>query len=190
MIPLASIAFDIDGVVADTMGLFIQIAREQFHIHIQYEDITDYDLTKCLDIEFEMVWHVIEQILSGNHNKYLNPINGAPKVLKKLSQRSECLLFVTARPDANAIERWFIETLNLPESRYKIIATGNFEQKASILTEHHIKYFVEDRMETCRLLSKKGFVPIVFCRPWNRESHSFIEVNSWDEIDALIMDSE
>jgi len=186
MIPLESIAFDIDGVVADTMGLFIQIAQEQFQLNIQYEDITNYDLTKCLDIDFETVWTIIEQILSGKLNDRLNPIDNAAMVLQHLSQKTNSLLFVTARPDATAIEQWFLQTLNMNQSKYKIIATGNFEQKASVLRDHHIKYFVEDRMETCRLLSKKKFVPIVYRHPWNRESHTFIEVGSWDEINALI----
>jgi hypothetical protein len=186
MIPLESIAFDIDGVVADTMGLFIQIAHDQFHMNIQYEDITNYDLTKCLNIDFETVWVIIEQILSGKMNHELKPIDSSAVVLQKLSQYSDALLFVTARPDDIAIRKWFIETLGLSENRHKIIATGNFEQKATILKEHNIRYFVEDRMETCRLLSKERFVPIVYRHPWNRESHTFIEVSSWDEIDALI----
>ena len=40
MIDPAAIAFDIDGVVADTMSLFLEIARDVHHInHIRYEDI-------------------------------------------------------------------------------------------------------------------------------------------------------
>ncbi|KPA11684.1 nucleotidase [Candidatus Magnetomorum sp. HK-1] len=190
MIPLASVAFDIDGVVADTMRLFIHIARENYHMHFRYEDITHYDLTKCLGIEFKVMWDIIEKILTGDHDAPLRPIDGAPTVLQKLSQKSDCLLFVTARPDANALESWFAETLQLPESRYKIVATGDFEQKAAVLKEHHIRYFVEDRMETCRLLNEKGFVPIVFRQPWNRQSHTFIEVSTWDEINALINETE
>ena len=35
------IAFDVDGVVADTMRLFLDIAREEYGInHTRYEDIT------------------------------------------------------------------------------------------------------------------------------------------------------
>ena len=39
MIHPASVAFDIDGVIADTMTLFLDIARDVFHINgIRYED--------------------------------------------------------------------------------------------------------------------------------------------------------
>jgi len=190
MIPLASIAFDIDGVVANTMQLFIHISREKYQLHFNLEDITNYDLTRCLDIDFKVMWDIIEKILTGDHEATLEPIEGAPRVLQKLSQKSECLLFVTARPDAESINQWFEETLKLPKSRYKIIATGDFKEKISVLKDHKIRYFVEDRMETCRLLDEKGFIPIVFRQPWNRQSHSFIEVSTWDEINALINESD
>ena len=39
----ASVAFDIDGVIADTMTLFLEIARDVYHINgIRYDDIVCY----------------------------------------------------------------------------------------------------------------------------------------------------
>jgi len=39
MIIPVSVAFDIDGVIADTMALLLDIARDVFHINgIRYED--------------------------------------------------------------------------------------------------------------------------------------------------------
>ena len=52
MINPASLAFDIDGVCADTMSLFLDIARDEYHInHIRYQDITSYRLEDCLNID-------------------------------------------------------------------------------------------------------------------------------------------
>jgi len=186
MIPLASVAFDIDGVVADTMKLFIDIAREDYEISIQYEQITKYDLTQCLDIKFEIVWEILQKIMDGNHRQPLLPIAQAPKILQQLAQKTQKLLFVTARSNANVLYPWFLETLQLTESRFKIVATGDFEQKISVLKDHNIQYFVDDRMETCRLLKEHHLTPVVFSQPWNREVHSFIEVRTWDEIFKLI----
>jgi hypothetical protein len=186
MIPLASIAFDIDGVVANTMGLFIDIARDKHNISIQYDQINTYDLTQCLDIEFDVIWDILQQIMNGNHDQPLMPIEQAAEILKTLGNISNNLLFVTARPDANALIPWFLETLQLSEQCFKIVATGDFQQKISVLQEHHVKYFVEDRMETCRLLNDNGIKPIVFCQPWNREAHSFIEVKTWNDLYKLI----
>ena len=41
MIDPAAVAFDVDGVIADTMALFIYIARDEYAIKgIRYEDMT------------------------------------------------------------------------------------------------------------------------------------------------------
>jgi hypothetical protein len=40
MINAASVAFDIDGVIADTMTLFLEIASDVYYINgIRYDDI-------------------------------------------------------------------------------------------------------------------------------------------------------
>ena len=38
------IAFDVDGVVADTFHLFVAKARSDYGCRFEYEDITEYDL--------------------------------------------------------------------------------------------------------------------------------------------------
>ena len=41
MIDPTSVAFDIDGVIADTMALFLDIARKEYRVNgICYEDMT------------------------------------------------------------------------------------------------------------------------------------------------------
>jgi 5'(3')-deoxyribonucleotidase len=52
MIDPYSLAFDIDGVLADTMTLFLDIAREEYKIrNVKYEDITCYILEECVNID-------------------------------------------------------------------------------------------------------------------------------------------
>jgi len=187
LIAPSSIAFDIDGVVADTMTLFRQIAKHEYGIIIRYKDITDYDLTKALDLDFTLYWNIIEQILNGNTPFPLKPINDAKRVLGRLIQYTDYILFVTARPSSGFIHQWIINELELLESKIKVIATGSFEEKASHLHAHHKTFFVEDRIETCFLLQKEKIQPIVFSHPWNQQtSHSFLTVDSWGDLEAVI----
>ena len=87
MIDPASVAFDIDGVVADTMTLFLDIARQEFNLNgIRYEDITCYHLTDCLDIDPEIIDAIVSKILTGSYSATLNPIAGAPEVLAQLEK--------------------------------------------------------------------------------------------------------
>ncbi|MFH1953014.1 MAG: hypothetical protein ABIL06_15500, partial [Pseudomonadota bacterium] len=56
------LAFDIDGVIADTFTAFIDTAREKYGVDIEYEAITDYDFMHVIDIEEETSNEIVEMI--------------------------------------------------------------------------------------------------------------------------------
>jgi len=188
MIDPNSIAFDIDGVVADTMTLFIDIARNEFNINgIRYEDITCYMLEECIDIDSNLIEAIISRLLDRSHTIQLEPIDGAPDVLSRLVRHHSPILFVTARDYVGPIYDWIKNILPFADpSSIEVIATGSFEAKADILSNRGISYFVEDRLETCFQLNESGITPVLFKQPWNRKDHPFIEVSNWREIEALI----
>jgi hypothetical protein len=182
-----SVAFDIDGVVADTMSLFIDIARDEFNLkNILYEQITSYSLEECLDINKEIMASIVQKLLDGNYSATLQPIKDAPKVLSKLGCKYGPVLFVTARPYPGPIKKWILENLSLEQPSIEIVTTGSFDAKAEILKDRNISYFVEDRLETCFTLKEAGITPILFKQPWNRQNNRFIEVGSWNELENLI----
>ena len=55
-----------------------------------------------------------------------------------------------------------------------------------VLLEHGVRYFVEDRLETCYLLDEGSVAPIVFEQPWNQKPHPFKTVRNWHEISDMI----
>jgi len=182
-----SVAFDIDGVVADTMSLFIDIARDEFNLkNILYEQITSYSLEECIDINKEIMASIVQKLLDGNYSATLQPIKDAPKVLSKLGRKYGPVLFVTARPYPGPIKKWILENLSLGQPSIEIVTTGSFDAKAEILKDRNISYFVEDRLETCFTLKEAGITPILFKQPWNRQNNRFIEVGSWNELENLI----
>ena len=187
MVAPTDIAFDIDGVFANTMGLFLEIARKDYGInHIRYEDITEYFLEDCLDIDSEIIRVIINRILEGEFEPELRPIDGAVEVLSDIGEAHR-LLFVTARPQLPTVKGWVHSKLPLKASDIEVVATGTFEGKADVLSARGIRYFVEDCLEVCYLLSERGINPILFSQPWNRSSdHPFREVSSWAEIRALV----
>lgn len=180
------VAFDIDGVVADTMRLFMAIAESEYGIEpIRYEDILDYDLRNCLNVSDDVMMEIIIKIIAGDFSMPLSPIDDAPRVLSLLNRHHRPTLFVTARPEKAYIARWLCDTIGLKTGAIEVVATGSFEGKQEILERYNIRCFVEDRLETCFILAEAGIEPIVFRQPWNRKPHPFKEVGNWREIESL-----
>ena len=187
MIDPTSLAFDIDGVFADTMTLFLDIAREEFKINdVSYKDITCYILEECLDMDPDLIETILIRIMNGTHRPPLKPIDGATRVLTRLARIHRPILFVTARPYGEPIYKWIQSMLPLKDDSIEVVATGSFDAKIDVLSSRDISYFVEDRLETCYPLFEAGVTPILFKQPWNRKRHPFMEVGSWKELESLI----
>jgi len=184
----AELAFDLDGVFADTMRLFLQIAHEEFRVDgVRYEDITCYDLGQCIRMDPGIIDAVIAQILEGRHAFPLRPMEHAPQVLSRILERHAPVLFVTARSDPAPVQQWMREVMGEAADAVEVVATGTYDKKAEVLLDRKITYFVEDRLETCFALDAVGVTPILYRQPWNRASHPFIEVGSWRELRSLIL---
>ncbi len=183
----ASIAFDIDGVIADTMTLFLDIARDEFEITgIRYEDIRSYNLADCIDMDHGVIDSIITRILEGGYRPTLKPIPGSATVLRRLVRHSTPVLLVTARPWVGPVGEFLNGILPNHNGAVDIIATGSFEAKTDVLLQRNISHFVEDRLETCFVLNEAGITPLLYAQPWNRQPHPFAEVFSWGEIEKLI----
>jgi 5'(3')-deoxyribonucleotidase len=186
MIDPRRIGFDIDGVVANTMQLFLDILLGVYGInHVTLDHITRYDLQACLDVDPQIITAINQSINDGTHTGRLEPMDGAAGVLKRLSAYGPIRL-VTARPYSGPIEPWVAEEFSLNRYPMKVTATGGFDSKADVLKAEKIKYFVEDRLETCFLLQNHDITPILFAQPWNRKPHPFREVADWKQLESLI----
>ncbi len=177
------IAFDIDGVFADTIGAFIKEVRNKYGIKVRYEDIKEYELAKIVNMNEEILIELAKRILYEPVDIGIKPIKGSIQVLKKLSKINR-ILFVTARPDKSGIQKWVEKYLK--RDNFDIVATGTHEEKVPLLKRYGIKYFVEDRLETCFILEKASITPIVFEQPWNQKPHPFIKVKGWHELERMI----
>ena len=183
----AQLAFDIDGVFADTMSLFLEIARREFNVNpIAYEEIREYDFSVAPGVDEAVAMEILGKIVEGNYSLPLNPMSGAPRVIERLNRYHRPTLFVTARPSGDHIYQWLQDVLALEPADIEVVATGSFNDKQEVLLERGIAAFVEDRLETCFLLKDAGIAPIVYRQPWNRKPHPFAEVGSWHELESMI----
>lgn len=189
-IPLDSLAFDIDGVVADIMTTFLDLARERFNVghHLRYEHMTTFQLEECLDLAPEIIQALIRELIDRPHELTIAPLPQAVPVLTRLAQQIP-LRFVTARDRATPIKTWLHRTLpQVPREAIRVVATGDPDTKLHYLLDHQIHYFVEDRLETCQQLAAHGITPILFAQPWNRRPHNFLEVEDWPQLAGLLFE--
>ncbi len=187
-----TIAFDIDGVVADTMEIFVRLAHEKYGLtHLSKEDISSYNLYECLHLEKDIIDDLIRLTLSPEHTMRIHPLAGAPEVLAQLA-RATPLRFVTARTCPESISQWLLRILpSVPAERITVLASGAPETKLEILNGLEIRYFVEDRVETCRQLKWAGIQPFLFVQPWNRyePADGFIRVENWGQLKEWVLPS-
>ncbi len=183
MIDPRRIAFDIDGVVADTMSSFLEIAKKDFGIGgICKEDITTYWLEQCLPMPPEVVDAVIKKILQDPFGTGLSPIPGAREALCHIAKMAP-LRFVTARPVKTPIERWIHKLLSpVSPEKIQVVATGIHSAKAEVLSNMGVSFFVEDHLETCLQIEQAGIKAIIFDQPWNRRDSYIFRIHSWEEL--------
>lgn len=187
------LAFDIDGVVANTMALFVRLAHERYGLtHISKQDMLSYNLSECLDMEKHILEDLIRLILDEEHTLQIPPVPGAPEVLTELAETTP-LRFVTARIESESITKWLFTILpGVPDERITVIASGSPDAKIDILTGLQVRYFVEDRIETCRHLKEAGIEPLLFDQPWNRneQAHNFARVRNWTQLKEWVLPSD
>jgi len=187
------IAFDIDGVVADTMEVFVRLAHERYKLmHLTKEHISCYNLHDCLGLEKEVLDDLICLTLDDEHTLQIPPISGAPEVLTELARHAP-LRFVTARIWPESITKWL--QLQLPDvspENITVFASGAPEGKLDILNDLEIRFFVEDRIETCRQLKKAGIQPFLFDQPWNRNEpvEGFIRIDNWTRLKEWVLPTD
>ena len=182
------IGFDIDGVVADTMEAFIRLAWRDYGVRVRPEEITEFQVEDCLDMDTDAVAEIFSRLLEEPVSCGLRLMPLAGRVLSELAARAP-LTFITARPQKKPIARWLKKELGAQVyGQARLVATGEHDGKLAYIREQGLAFFVDDRAQTCLQLSReKGIQPIVYRQPWNHGKHSLPEVDGWQDIQALCL---
>lgn len=185
----AHIGFDIDGVVADTGGAFIRIASCEYGLHsLSLQDITNFELENCLNVDQQIIDAIFARLHDDPLSSGIRPMKDAMPVLHRLAAQAP-LTFITARPGKEPIDKWLRH--HLKETVYKkmrLVAMGVHDNKAPYVKKLGLRYFVDDRLQTCEKLAEEGITPLVYNQPWNMNGHKLPKVDGWKDIDALCLD--
>ena len=181
------IGFDFDGVIADTTAAFIRLACEKYdYCSFTAADITSFDVEECLKMPSDLVKRIFLDILEDSLGSGLEPMADAVEVISAMAAETRVTV-ITARHLHQPVADWF-DLFFAPRSRNAInlIAMGDHDDKLRYIQEHKLRYFVDDRAETCQLLAAADIQPLVYDQPWNRNRHNLQTVANWQEIRAML----
>ncbi len=186
-IPLNQIGFDFDGVIADTADTFVRIAAEKYGYNsFSKEDITNFELEDCINVPREIVEKIFTEILMDSLGTGLKPIPGAIETLSLFATHSKVTI-ITARPIDQPVHDWLEIYLGKPLlTNIQVVATGDHDDKIRHIHSNNIKYFVDDRVATCKSLVKEAICPIVYQQPWNEGRHNLRMVSDWNDISHMV----
>lgn len=181
------IGFDLDGVIADTAEAFIRLACEE-HAFCSFtlEDITCFQVEDCLRIPAPLVEAIFADILRDSLGTGLQPMPGAVEVISEMTAAAPVTI-ITARTLHQPVQDWLEHFFPATTcANIRLVAMGRHDDKARYIHEHKLRYFVDDRVETCLQLADAAITPLVFSQPWNQGKHALKSVGSWQELRAML----
>lgn len=186
----SQIGFDLDGVIANTAEAFVRIACEEHgYCSFTLDDITNFQIEECIGMPASLVEQIFRDILEDSLATGLQPMPGAVDVLGELAVHAP-ITVITARPLEQPVINWFDRFFpHNTRKAIRLVAMGDHDDKLRYVMQHNLKYFIDDRAETCNMLAAAKIMPLVYSHPWNRNRHDLPTVENWQEIrDLLALD--
>lgn len=183
-INLSNIAFDLDGTCVDFTKSFIEIAENQYGITgFTSDQILTYEIEDHIALNRNDCGKIVQFIIENPFESNLTFIQNARETLEEFME-IEQIIFITSRHVIKPIVKWLSE--NFENNNFQVYNVLKPHKKLKILHDLNIKYYIDDRLVTCELLSQFGFYPILYNQPWNQMNTKIPTIFSWNEIRDLL----
>lgn len=175
---------DIDGTVTCPKALIPHI-NDGFNLNITLDDLTEYEITECLNIPKEEFYNWFVKTEPKIYAE--SPIaDGANTVLSKWLNIHE-LYFISARSHTlmDVTLDWF-QSKNINYHHIELIGSHH---KVSTAKKYNVDLFFEDKHDNAVAISEELDIPVIlFDTPYNRKPSpkSVIRVNNWNEAEAWV----
>jgi uncharacterized HAD superfamily protein len=186
------IGVDIDGVIVDTVEIYLQYIYKVTGRQFEQKDITEYFFEDCLDIAKEEVTKAVEMMFEEDVWGSIPFYDGALDALKRIGGEHN-LYIITSRPSvAKKTTLAWIQKHGIPAAQ--TIFT-DMDSKLDYIKEHGLELdcFIEDRLEFALEVAAEVPQVLLMDRPWNREydnSNGLVRVKDWAEITERIFKDE
>lgn len=191
-----SVYVDFDDVLCLTAQSLLEIVFQKYGKTISYENLTSFDLSKCMNIANEKVDKILDIAHSDEKIIQNNPVNQASEALSMISEMGYAIDIVTGRPPFTkpASEKW-LSTYRVPYDNIyfvnKYSRQGDGYGDGDTLSLEDIKkmrfsFAVEDSLETAVFISNHLNIPVFLLdRPWNKNGdpdENIKRCRGWAEI--------
>ncbi|MBU8707502.1 hypothetical protein [Bacillus subtilis] len=173
------LGIDIDGTIT-AQDTFVPYLNRSFNLSISLNDMTDYDLTKLLNITQEEFWDWMNQNEVIIYKEAL--LAQHAKQSLDLLKEEHKLIYITARRThlTDITYEWF-DRQNI---HYDHIELVGGHHKVEAVKDHNIDLFFEDHHGNAMMIAKEAGIPVIlFNSPYNQLpiDSNIIRVNNWLE---------
>ncbi|MDA7026926.1 hypothetical protein PJ311_09935 [Bacillus sp. CLL-7-23] len=173
------LGIDIDGTIT-AQDTLVPYLNEAFNLSITFEDITDYDLTKLLNISEQAFWKWMDENEPRIYKEAM-VAQYAKQTIDKLKNHHK-LFYITARRHhlKDTTHAWFHKN----KIHYDHIELVGGHDKLEAVSKHKVDVFFEDHHGNATMIAKEANIPVIlFNTPYNQlpTDSNIIRVNSWLE---------
>ncbi|MBS3088845.1 hypothetical protein J4402_03635 [Candidatus Pacearchaeota archaeon] len=183
------IGIDVDGVIVDTFGGFLEFYNERFNSNFKTEDLIDYHIWPILGISRDKNDELIEEFMLSKSFGLMEPADGMKDAIENLSGNE--FFIITSRPKKlNKLTSAFLKR-HFDKVDFRIFHTNDFhsenrgQSKAEICLEKSLDIFIEDCAKYANECAEKGIRVFLINKPWNKNEEiidGVVRVSGWKEI--------
>lgn len=183
------IGIDLDEVLIDFLGKFIEFYNDKYNKQLRYEDFHSYAFWNVIGGTKEDIIMLVDEFKSSKFFDEVSLIQDSKEIVKLLSNGNE--LFVITSRHSKYKERTigFLDN-NFGKIFSDVFFTTDFYDscekmtKAGISEELGIDIFIEDNSVYAQEISDKGIRVLLMNKPWNKDfdAENVMRVNNWREI--------
>ncbi|MFH0823868.1 MAG: hypothetical protein V2B18_14050 [Pseudomonadota bacterium] len=174
------LAFDIDGVVLNSIEVMLEYVNRELGSDFTTEDLAAWDLEN-LGIRTETLWEAVAWMY---RQPVISPYEGAVETLVDVYRRTgEPLLFITGRHDLySAVSH--LNALNWISGVPEMIIAGGDRDKKSYLMEYKVDFIIEDDVQYAESYEEAGIGVGLMLRPWNLSSTASVSerFQGWHDV--------
>lgn len=191
-----NIYLDMDDVLCDTTGAYIDLLAREFDLHVDFEEVFSFNLQKSFGLDDAQNRHLFGRAHEPEFILGLKPLEGMLDVLRNWEERGFSLSILTGRHTAAAeASRQWLKEKDIPHHFFTMVDKYNWsdtdEDVAITLEQLSSMPFdigIEDSPKMADYLTREMALPVLlFDRPWNRiyePGGKSCRCRGWQQVEA------